>query len=211
MLKNHFFVKRSPATPYFGLLVRRRQIVERFRHAAVFIFQNLLHVLGGFGCGPVIRPIPHAFGDLESLRVAGELVLIDHAGEDLVDGVKRSPGQTAAGGIARGIGVAWFAGEFIQPVEKLHGERAKVAAAEFFLHLGKFGNHVIALSLRIGVAAGGQLRERGKSMAGEVPAQLSGARSVVRVLPTRNARRAHIGQGLGALSIEAGVFTEVVE
>ena len=101
------------------------KVIQHLLHAAVLGIENLLHVRGGFRSAPLVGPARHAFENLESLLVAGELVHIQHAGHDLVDGVERRPGELRRIGLL----AARLAGERIQPVEQLVRKGAEISAA----------------------------------------------------------------------------------
>ena len=67
------------------------EIEGRLIHSAVLGQQDALPFIIGEGFGVGVGPVGHLDGDIEGLLVAGVLVHIDHAGQNLVVGVEGRP------------------------------------------------------------------------------------------------------------------------
>ena len=145
----------------------RREVVERFSHSAKLGTKDRLHRGIVERCDPVARPTCHLFRDIERLRVAAERVRIEHAGQDLVDGIERCPHTAPAG---------------LEPVEQLFRKRAEVPVGH--LALRQLGDHEIPARLDGGVTElCGEQRTPGEIVANEVAAQfvVGGFPAVVRL------------------------------
>ncbi len=92
----------------------RVQVRERLRQAAVLDLQDPLHVRVAEPPGAPVHPVAQRDRGLEREFVAGQLVLVDEAGQVLVDHVVRRPHRPAR----------------FEPVEEVLRERGQVAGAE---------------------------------------------------------------------------------
>ena len=101
--------------------------------------ENGVHVFFRFRDGPVVGPIGQALCHFKRLFVAGQFVLAQQAGHDLVDGVEGRPNRFAR----------------IQVVEPFGWERTQIPAGQLRLRFGEIVEHLVALCFNLLVARRG--------------------------------------------------------
>ena len=136
------------------------EVDEDFVHAAVLGAQHALALIDAEASHEVLRPLAHAFGDLQCVGVAGVDVHVEQAGHDLVVGVEGRPDRLA----------------LREMFEQFGGKGAQVAGSDLLLARGEAGDELIAAALEVGVARSGRSQRNGgeKVPAGEMAAQLAG-------------------------------------
>ena len=140
----------------------RVQVGQGFWHPAEFGAEDHLHVRVGQPRRAPVHPVGQLHGHVERLVIARQLVLVDQAGQVLVDHVVRRPDRLA----------------LLQPVEVDLGERRQVAGVEtrlrrFGLQRGELADQVAAAGPgRVVAGVGVGQGEAGHQVPGGVTADL---------------------------------------